>query len=366
MPGLPSSGTISASQINTELARILMPGKAIDSALSINDVDPRWLADKVGSGTQISFADFYDKHYFQIESDTLSTDEGTVPVPTGGATVLSGTGIYTVPAGMTGLIVVLVAGGGAGGGNAPGGWDGGGGGGAGGVDIAALSVSGGQQFNYSVGAGGSAVNKFKGGNGTNTTFGVRTAIGGGGGGGADDNNGANGGSGGGGRSYYGIGTAGLGTVGQGYNGGTGAGDNGYNGGGGGAGGWGYSTRSDLGIGTGTESGGPGTQIILGVIAGVPGWGSVGDTGYIAGGGGAGGGFISNSNLRRYAKAGHGGGDGGLGGSGAIDRTGNNGTAAKGGGGGGAGGGYPGYDAIGGNGGSGTIFVLPYKVSISLI
>jgi hypothetical protein len=84
--GLPASGTISASQINTELGRILLPGRSSTANFDIDLVDPRWLADKVGAGTTISFSDFYGKHYFELTSDSSSADEdpagGPPPPPT--------------------------------------------------------------------------------------------------------------------------------------------------------------------------------------------------------------------------------------------------------------------------------------------
>jgi hypothetical protein len=83
--GLPASGTISASQINTELGRILLPGRSSTANFDIDLVDPRWLADKVGAGTKISFSDFYGKHYFELTSDSSSADEdpagGSPPPP---------------------------------------------------------------------------------------------------------------------------------------------------------------------------------------------------------------------------------------------------------------------------------------------
>jgi len=52
---LPSSGTISLSQVNTELS------KSSTATISMNDTDARALAEKTGSGNKIKMSDFYGK-----------------------------------------------------------------------------------------------------------------------------------------------------------------------------------------------------------------------------------------------------------------------------------------------------------------
>jgi hypothetical protein len=116
-------------------------------------------------------------------------------------TYTSGSGTFSVPAGITAVRVLVLAGGGGGGSGTAGG------GGAGGfVEVPSFTVSPGSSIPYSVGSGAGAVrNNGGGGNaGGNSTFGTLTAVGGGGGGSGQPGNQRgpqDGGSGGGGSSY---------------------------------------------------------------------------------------------------------------------------------------------------------------------
>lgn len=178
-----------------------------------------------------------------VKSTFYSDYQSAAGAPTGnGTAVLTGSGIWTVPAGVRTLTKVFLIGGGAGG---QGGKTsekpvlGGNGGGSGYVtNISGIAVSPGQQIAYGCGAGGSP-----GAGGGNTTFGVYIANG------APANNyvygGGKGGSGGGG------GTEGW-EVGRIHNGGAG----GSNGGNGGTGGGGNGGRTSPG-GSGTPNTGSG-------------------------------------------------------------------------------------------------------------
>ncbi len=112
------------------------------------------------------------------------------PTPsTGGAAqtqktdIITTTGTWTSPAGVTRVDVILVGGGGAGGGVI--GWNNGsaGGGGGGGVLIQTLAISPSTAYTITIGAGGArSTGGADGGTGGNTTFGsLATAFGGGGG-----------------------------------------------------------------------------------------------------------------------------------------------------------------------------------------
>ena len=234
----------------------------------------------------------------------------------------SGSGNYTVPAGVTSINYLVVAGGGGAGGNA---FNGGGGGG--GVLAGSMSVTPGQTIAYSVGAGGAGGSGgTNGSNGSNSTLGSLTAIGGGAGGSTANGAGSSGGSGGGGAGgSSGTGAAGAGTTGQGFAGGTGygAGSGLWGaGGGGGAGGVGESGSSGKG-----GNGGSGYTWINGSTYGGGGGGATG-VGNTAGTGGTGGG-----------------------GAGSNSSSGTSGTANTGGGGGGASG-----TNTGGSGGSGIVII----------
>jgi hypothetical protein len=254
-------------------------------------------------------------------------------------TYTTGSGDFTVPAGVSEVEVLVVAGGGGAGGSDGTGQTGGGGGGGGVVHHADLSTTPAATIAYSVGAGGAGGNNFnpnkKGNVGVDSTFGSITALGGGYG--SDSTPAGDGGSGGG----TGRGGAVAGTATQGDSGGgTGYGNDGSNcatvaqgtsGGGGGAGT--AATQAPD-----SSSGGDGGDGKL-----FSNFTSYGVSGYFAGGGGGGG---SSTH-----------GTGGSGGGG--DPNGGAGTANTGGGGGGV------QTAIyGGAGGSGFIGILYTPVTFT--
>ena len=272
-------------------------------------------------------------------SQSCSVLAGTTPT-------LSNTS-WTAPTGVNNIEVLVVAGGGGGGPCGPTSAKyGGGGGGAGGLIYkGAFSVTPGNSYTVTVGAGGAgASGSVNGTNGSNSVFGSLTAVGGGGGGydtGPTGNNGSSGGSGGGGApaaSSGSVGQGGAGTAGQGFAGGTNYGSS-YNGGGGGggAGGKGGDGRGSSG---GNIGGGGGIGLNFS-ISGTP--------TYYAGGGGAG---VFTSGTPGKGGLG-GGGDGG-----ALSSNGSAGTASTGGGGGGASG--NGSATTGGSGGSGIV-IIRYNV-----
>jgi hypothetical protein len=251
-------------------------------------------------------------------------------------TYTSGTGNFSVPAGVTAVDVLVIAGGGGGGGRV------GGGGGAGGyIEMPGFPVTPSGTVAYSVGTpGGPGPQSTNGGPGGNSTFGTLTAIGGGGGAGDNTPTAPSGGSGGG--TQYDGPTAGTGqqpaqpgnsgTFGFGNPGGTSRGAPHHSsGGGGGAGGAGTagttSTRGPGGVGKSS---------------------SISGSSVTRAGGGGGGGHPDSSVQSS-------GGPGG-GGAGGPPGTGNGtaGTDNLGAGGGGATG--PG-SAVGGRGGSGVIIVV---------
>lgn len=145
-------------------------------------------------------------------------------------TIFTGSGTYTVPAGVTSVSVLVVGGGGGGGADI------GGGGGGGQVAYnASFTVTPGAPITVTIGGGGAGAatgGTLAGSSGTSSSFGSITAAGGGGGGGF--NTVAKNGSSGGGGGSGGAG-AGSGTGGEGFNGAGGSGGTGYGGGGGGAG-----------------------------------------------------------------------------------------------------------------------------------
>ncbi len=169
---------------------------------------------------------------------------------------------------LTADVLVVAGGGGAGS------YFGAGGGGGGVLEFALQSLSSGNSYTCTVGAGATGVvTNIPGNNGSNSQFGslTETIGGGGGGGGISGGNGKNGGSGGGGGQ---TGTAGTGTVGQGNNGYT------YNlsqraGGGGGAG----AAATDANGGIGRTSG------LINSIGSIGAGETVSGNTYFAGGGG---------------------------------------------------------------------------------
>lgn len=110
---------------------------------------------------------------------------GNLALPAGGFSnlvVLTGSGNWTVPAGVTKIKVTAVGGGGGGSGTAPKPGACGGGGGGGGSTIGIIATTPGASISYSVGAaGGAGTSSTNGGSGGNTTFGALTAGGGAGG-----------------------------------------------------------------------------------------------------------------------------------------------------------------------------------------
>ncbi|MDD4409662.1 MAG: type II secretion system protein [Candidatus Pacebacteria bacterium] len=249
--------------------------------------------------------------------------------------VTTGTTTWTVPSGVSSVEYLVVGGGGGGGGHM------GGGGGAGGfLATTGFPVSG--SITVSVGAGGIAGDyptTYKGGDGTQSSFGSIIANGGGGGGGftnptsAPQNEysyGNNGGSGGGGGAIYDTGVPVVGIGNQGNNGGTGNYPDRSGGGGGGAG----LAGSNSSYYTGGSGGAGLTSNILKSDNFA--------TLYVCGGGGGGG--QSNGGSASY-----GGGSGGK-----LYTIGTDGSVNTGGGGGG------GRDTAGGKGGSGMV-VIRYLV-----
>ena len=291
---------------------------------------------------------------------------------------LSGSGTWSVPAGIN-TAEILIVGGGASGGRSPNVATGGGG--AGGVvhrsSYTFTSTDKSSGIAYSVGAGGDGIGispyAYDGGynNGADTTFaisgGTITAKGGGGAGGYGGNSphytgfsqsyyaASQGGSGGGGSwnnlngaaSNQGTfsGWTSYGNSGGNHTNGTGGGD--YNGGGGGgaggAGGIGYSNTSGQ-----TDRGGAGGAGQL-----FSNFTSYGASGYFGGGGG--GGSQSGTSSTRGAGGSGGGGAGGYNAS--SQHSGGNATDTTGGGGGGtSNAGYATYNYKGGDGGNGTILI----------
>ena len=251
---------------------------------------------------------------------------------------------------LTSIEVLVVAGGGAGGGQ--GGNDGSGGGGAGGVIYNSnFSVTPGNNYTVTVGAGGAGVTAAtRGNNGTNSIFDTLQAIGGGGGGAETgaDRHGLSGGSGGGAGGYANTHYGGSGVPGQGNSGGNNAYGSGANFGGGGGGGASQAGAPGKDIAfnsTYTGNGGNGLQFS---ISGTPTW--------YAGGGGCGGGYSSTGGIGGL-------GGGGTGGNSVVGQAvAQSGVTNTGGGGGGAGGSIVGGVATSGSGGSGIVIVrYPGKI-----
>lgn len=162
------------------------------------------------------------------------------------------------PAGVSSVDYLVVAGGGSGGSSAGSPNTGSGGGGAGGMKVnTGLSVTPGNAYTVTVGAGGTGVTNADGNNGNNSVFSSVTATAGGGGGswrgGGTGNVGKNGGSGGGGSGGGSSIAGGTGTGGEGSNGGAGASASGNGAGGGG----GKSAAGAVGSGADGGVGGDG-------------------------------------------------------------------------------------------------------------
>ena len=270
-----------------------------------------------------------------ILKNTTISDTSSLTIPAGTTaqrTIVSfttvGTTTWTAPIGVTKIKVLVVAGGGGGG------FSFGGGGGAGGLLYnPAYTVTPGNSYTVTVGAGGAASSGGNGGNGGNSVFDTLTATGGGGGGSDPTDNGANGGSGGGGSidaTVVTTATSGQGNVG-------GLGNRTYYTGGGGGGAGTAGTNSNL-----KEITAAGGQGLMYAISGVPTW-------YAGGGGGGAGAQVHGW----PGLPGAGGGGYGAGPSSPYGYTGlgQDGTAYTGGGG---GGGAQSYN--GGKGGSGIVII----------
>ena len=188
-----------------------------------------------------------------------------------------GTTSWVAPAGVTSVQYLVVGGGG--GGN----W---GGGGAGGFRTGTLSVTPGNSYTVTVGAGGAG----GGSNGSNSVFSSITSIGGGAGPNSVGNGGV-GGSGGGGGSSNGLG--GAGTAGQGFAGGRGYSDLSTYTSGGGGGGSSQAGADGGGPGPGGKGGdGTASSISGSTVIYAGGGGGYGDT-YGPGVGGTGSGSTPN-------------------------------------------------------------------------
>jgi Concanavalin A-like lectin/glucanases superfamily len=235
-----------------------------------------------------------------------------------------GTTSWTAPSDVSQIEVLVVAGGGGGAGTNGGGMGGGGAGGL--IYNNQYSVTPGQTYTVTVGAGGAYGNTAA--QGGNSQFGNLTAIGGGGGvsrTGLASNN--NGGSGGGASEYPTVTNVGSGTAGQGFNGGYGS-STGDGGGGGGAGGPGGNSAGGTG---GNGAGGNGGAGLYFGISGTV-------VQYSQGGGGSANSYVGGSP------------NGGAGSGGSQYTTFTNGVANTGMGGGGS------YSTTPGNGGSGIVIV----------
>jgi hypothetical protein len=219
----------------------------------------------------------------------------------------------TLPIPDVSVEALVVAGGGAGGsGNG-----GGGGGGAGGLlEATALSLTVGETYIVSVGAGGTAVSSNAGNTGSDSTFAGHTANGGGGGGCSPNANGKNGGSGGGSNNEGSVGGTATQTssgpfIGYGNNGGSSNYNSPAYGGGGGGG---AETAGSNGTSSVGGSGGNGRSWYGTTYAGGGGGGT--NTGSAtAGSGGSGGGGTGGAGSTGTAAVANTGGGGGAGGSG---------------------------------------------------
>jgi uncharacterized repeat protein (TIGR02543 family) len=267
----------------------------------------------------------------------------------------SGSGTWTVPAGVTQIQYLVVAGGGGGaGGQAS--EHGGGGGGAGGLLAGTLNLST-STLSVSVGSAGSGgAAGARGTSGSNSSLGTGiTAVGGGAGGTYFTDGPLSGGSGGGAGAGNNRTVTSNATSGQGNSGGsvTRATTSGrHGGGGGGAGGAGGSTTDNGTITTSAGAGGIGIQSSI-----------TGTSVTYAGGGGGGG------SSKDAGSTGGGAGGSGIGGTGAtwtgsVTTQATAGTASTGSGGGGGIGTGGGSSSVGSNGGSGVV-VIKYSAGVTV-
>jgi len=288
-----------------------------------------------GEWKPTAYAGTYGTNGFYLD---FSGVNNTIIAATGGTIYTDGDykyhkftsdGTFTVTSTQGASIVdaLVIAGGGGGGG------DNGGGGGAGGYLYTAEHSVSATAYSITVGDGGAGAGGSDAVNGQNSVFSSLTATGGGFGGTNNKTHaGASGGSGGGGGGGT-TGGGGSGTAGQGYAGGSSGGNTSPKSGGGGGG---AGAVGSPGPSTGTGGIGSNAQSAWATIT------SSGDSGYYAGGAGAG---------HEGAGADNVGGTGGGGAGGGPSDTGVAGTANTGGGGGGAG--------SGGAGGSGIV-IIRYK------
>lgn len=163
---LPSSGNqISASQINAELNR------SSSTQFELNDSEGRSLAGRTGSGSQISYSDFWGK-------------SGVPPVTPGYVLFTSGSGNYNLPTTAGTRIGIMCMGGGGGGGGGSGRnthtgrWSGGGGGASGQLRVALFDVPLNSTLSYTVGSGGAGGTARDGGfsTGSNGTQGGTSSV----------------------------------------------------------------------------------------------------------------------------------------------------------------------------------------------
>ena len=321
-----------------EFVSLFCDGEKKDPQILAGDIIfyPNWFC--AGNGKVIHYTKKAGNHVLRFEFGDQIAYAYNSTHPDGGT--ISHYGNYTVHTFISdGTItfnkagnvdVLVVGGGGGGGGNAAGG------GGAGGYRYVSSFPVSAQEYNITVGDGGSGGPGSSGSasNGEASIFSTITAAGGGAGGGPSGSGatpGNNGGSGGGGQCFSGVGGSGNtpATVpSQGNNGGTGAVASNLGGGGGG----GSGSIGANGVGNQGGNGGDGTS---NSISGTP--------TYYAAGGGAGG----------YDGGGGGDGGSGIGGHGGWrDTAGTAGTDGTGSGGGGGGAGFQ----AGGKGGSGIVII----------
>ncbi len=243
---------------------------------------------------------------------------------------------------------LVVAGGGAGGASH------GGGGGGGGVRATDGSLTAGQSYRVTVGAGGAAsLDHNAGVNGGDSWFGTTQAIGGGGGGSYRDARqgpvaGSAGGSGGGGGGVDAGGTGGSGTASQGFDGGAGNSGTGMGAGGGGGGAVGAGNAAS---GYNGGHGGNGREWPIG-------------SGTLYGGGGGGGGWVGTGYEGDSGSGGLGGGGRGGDKSVWVSGKGSPGFAGNANAGGGGGGGAD-YGSGGGAGGSGVVILRYAEAETSM-
>jgi hypothetical protein len=272
----------------------LTPSSFTETDATTGQLIPKTYTGSYGTnGFNLLFADNSSNTASTLGKDTSGLGNNWTP---NNFSVVSGTGVVTVPTTNAPPTVdyLVVAGGGGGGGNDPTSSRASGGGGAGGFRTAnGFSVTSGAQYTVTVGAGGAGGvgGGFNPGtNGGNSVFGSITSAGGGGGAEARGGTGLNGGSGGGGGDNgggAGLGNSPATSPSQGSNGGA-SGGVGIAGGGGGA----STAGTTLAGGTGTASSISGSSVTYST-GGQPGQ-TTPATGTANTGNGGGGNFGSNT------------------------------------------------------------------------